>query len=129
MHGFYCRIPYFKTVKNGILHIGYIVILMLIAGCGNRSYTLTIRTLKPGGKTIEEVHKISADSDSNAYAQGATTYFLALHAYRMAMPNAKPYISKPIGFNLSDKSGRSVDSLLGHEKAIMIRDKTAMLVN
>jgi len=54
---------------------------------------------------------------------------LAAHAYRMMMDNAKPYISKPVKFLLIDENGKNIDSVLGGEKAEMIRKKLDSAIN
>lgn len=94
-----------------------------------KEYTLTIFNQTPDGKTSRELHKISAVTDSSAYAQAATLFFLSLHAHRKMSDNAKPYISKPESFRLTDEAGRDVDSILGRENADLIRKKTEGLVN
>ena len=116
-------------MKRGSVFAGYIFMLLLVTGCSNRKYTLTIFSSAPDGKTRTEVHKISATSDSIAYARGATLYLLALHAFRKMSANAKPYISKPTRFSLVDETGKNIDSLLGQETADAITSEIKMLIN
>jgi hypothetical protein len=116
-------------MKRRSVYAGYILMLLIATSCNNRKYTLTIFSSAPDGKTNQEVHTISASSDSLAFARGATLYFLSLHAYRKMSTNAKPYISKPTTFNLIDETGKNVDSLLGKENADAIRNETKTLIN
>jgi hypothetical protein len=116
-------------MRKAIVSLGYAFILLIVSGCHNQQYTLTILQSRPDGKTGEEVHSISAASDSLAYARAATLYFLALHARRKMSANAKPYVSKPTGFILVDKTGKKVDSIIGREKADLIRNQIQTLVN
>lgn len=103
--------------------------LCVLMACSGHTYTLTIFISRPDGRSAEEVHKISAATDSIAYTQGTTTFLLALHAYKMMMDNAKPFISKPTGFVLTNQSGNRVDSLLGEEKARMIKNRLDTFIN
>jgi len=116
-------------MKRGSVYAGYILMLLIVTACNNRKYKLTIFSSAPGGKTNQEVHIISASSDSLAYARSATLYFLALHAYRKMSTNAKPYISKPATFILIDETGNNVDSLLGKQNAEVIRNEIKTLIN
>jgi hypothetical protein len=106
-----------------------ILLLLLLTGCGRRKYTLTIFNSRADGKTSKEVHTISAAADSAAYARAATLYFLSLHAYKFMSDNAKPYISKPVDFLLINETGKRVDSIIGSEKAWMIKRKIDSVIN
>lgn len=109
--------------------MSYILLLWAAESCNQRAYTLTIMSSRPDGTSRQEVHRITASTDSVAYARAATTYLLAAHAYRMMMDNAKPYISKPVKFLLIDENGKNIDSVLGGEKAEMIRKKLDSAIN
>lgn len=103
--------------------------LSVVIACNQRPYRLTIFVSTSDGKLAERVHTITGATDSIAYARGATVFLLSLHAYKMMMDNAKPFISKPTGFTLIDGSGKNVDSLLGKEKADAIVKELASLIN
>jgi hypothetical protein len=107
----------------------FIFLLLLLTGCERRKYTLTIFNARPDGKTGKEVHTISAAADSTAYARAATLYFLSLHAYKLMSDNAKPYVSKPVDFLLVNGTGKRVDSIIGTERARMIKRKVDSVIN
>lgn len=116
-------------MKRRSVYTGYILMLLIGIACNTRKYKLTIFSSAPDGKTNQEVHTISASSDSLAYARGATLYFLASHAFRKMSANAKPYISKPTTFNLIDETGKNVDSILGKQNAEAIRNEIETIIN
>ena len=106
-----------------------IFILQVLLACNRREYTLTIVSWKPNGKQAEELHRISAADDSSAYARGATLYFLTLYAYSKMSDESKVYISKPVKFSVIDETGKSVDSVIGIEKAETIRQRLDTVIN